>query len=446
METNIDIELPGQEPPGPVKYPVVKVRPTEPNGKAGQEVSTEITVQGYIATAEKVLALTEQYTGIVYEVSMPKGMDAAKKARYELVKLRTSLESTRTALKAPVIQLGKDLDAQAKAITAAIVAMEAPIDAQITSEEERKKTEREAKARLEQERQRRLRSRVTAITHLPMQAIGKPSSDIAKLMDELANAEAQTDWDEFLDEVKQSVIVARAQLDALYASQVAAEGAAAEKAAHDAELKRLEDERLALQKLDESRVARIRAMERLPGAMAASNVRDLHLAITRLGANEVDEEEFGLRTQEAIQVRKDTIEALTTLMLARKAADEAKAAQDAREAEEAAKREAEADKVKAEDEAKRKADEERQRIEREAQEARDAELERQRVEADEVAKKKLDAQAERIRVLHAHAEELHACVIKLIGICNARPTVWTSEENAILRDAMTLMNKVRNKE
>jgi hypothetical protein len=115
-------------------------------------------VQGVLTEFSRVeaglAALREKHANTVYEVSTTVGLDAAKAARQEIREPRYAVENVRKAAKAPLVALGKRIDAEAARITAEIMAIEQPIDDQIKAEEARRVAEREAKKAAEVERVR----------------------------------------------------------------------------------------------------------------------------------------------------------------------------------------------------------------------------------------------------------------------------------------------------
>jgi hypothetical protein len=115
-------------------------------------------VQGVLTEFSRVeaglAALRAKHGNTVYEVSTTAGMDAAKAARAEIREPRFALEKVRKAAKAPLLAIGRRIDAEAVRITEAILAIEEPIDGQIKAEEARKVAEREAKRAAEVERLR----------------------------------------------------------------------------------------------------------------------------------------------------------------------------------------------------------------------------------------------------------------------------------------------------
>ena len=110
------------------------------------------SIQEYSATEAALAELAGRYKGVVYEVSTREGMKAAVAGRAEVRGLRIALEKVRVQIKAPALKRVQEVDSEARRITAALVALEDPIDAQIKREEERKELERTAAARAEAER------------------------------------------------------------------------------------------------------------------------------------------------------------------------------------------------------------------------------------------------------------------------------------------------------
>jgi hypothetical protein len=106
----------------------------------------------YSNTAAALSELRTRYSGATYAVQTTVGMREARAARATLRDLRTSLEAKRQELKAPILDRGRLLDSEAKRITAELVALEDPIDAQIRAEEDRKAQERVRAEQAERER------------------------------------------------------------------------------------------------------------------------------------------------------------------------------------------------------------------------------------------------------------------------------------------------------
>ena len=95
---------------------------------------------------------------------------------------RVSLEKLRVEIKAPALERTRLNDAEAKRITAELLAIEEPIDAVIKAEETRKAEEKAARERAEQARIAEIQNRIAAIRGAVTAAFNKPSTFTAELM------------------------------------------------------------------------------------------------------------------------------------------------------------------------------------------------------------------------------------------------------------------------
>lgn len=111
-----------------------------------------IALQSVDAVAAGLADLRQQYTGVVYPVTTTAGMAEARKARAAIRDVRYAVENARKAVGSELKQVATAVNRRAEEITNAVFALEAPIDAQIKGEEERKEAAREAERKAEQER------------------------------------------------------------------------------------------------------------------------------------------------------------------------------------------------------------------------------------------------------------------------------------------------------
>lgn len=88
-------------------------------------------------------ALKSRHTGVVHDVKTTVGMKAARADRAEVKEYRVSVEKKRVELKAPHLEAGREIDAEAARITKELTKLELDYDKQIRAEDLRK--EREAK-------------------------------------------------------------------------------------------------------------------------------------------------------------------------------------------------------------------------------------------------------------------------------------------------------------
>lgn len=109
-------------------------------------------LSAFSATEAGLANLREQYADKVYDVATKEGNGEARHARLVLKDTRINVDKLRVQLKAPLLEEGRIIDAEAKRITAAVAALEDPIDAQIKAEEVRVAEQRAAEALAEVER------------------------------------------------------------------------------------------------------------------------------------------------------------------------------------------------------------------------------------------------------------------------------------------------------
>lgn len=190
-----------------------------------------ITVAEYSETETALAILRERYgTDIVWDLSTTKGMDAAKKARYELKTLRTSLDKKREELKSPLLQQGKLLDSECKRITSLILELEKPLDEKIKAEEARK----EEKKAAEKERVAAILKKIKSIRNTPVEMVGKCSDDIQNAFDTIINPLKCPD--EFAELVTEAALAHARATDSLAKMLEAAK-------ASESETKRIQEER-----------------------------------------------------------------------------------------------------------------------------------------------------------------------------------------------------------
>lgn len=200
-------------------------------------MSTINEIAEYNPTAAALTELRERYVNVIFPVTTTAGMKDAKEVRSKLVKLRTGLEALRKEIKEPALRRTQAIDAEAKAITAAIKEIEEPIDAQIKAEEQRVAAEKAAKEAAEKARVDEIKGKIDAIKRLPLELANDPSDSIQTEIDALyAYA---PDAATFAECVDLAVIARDEALTAMVQLRdkvVAREQAAAELAAERAEL------------------------------------------------------------------------------------------------------------------------------------------------------------------------------------------------------------------
>lgn len=125
---------------------------------------------------------------LVYDVTTSTGMAEAKEHRAAWRDPRQAIERMRKQAKAPVIALGKNIDARAEWITAQLELGEKPIDAQIKAEEKRKEDEKKARELAETDRVMKIEDAIGEIHMAVMIAASKSSTFIAAEIEALRTA------------------------------------------------------------------------------------------------------------------------------------------------------------------------------------------------------------------------------------------------------------------
>ena len=213
-------------------------------------MNTQITE--YSPTAAALAELRQKYAQAVFETSTPSGMAKAIAARRELREVRVNLEKLRKELKAPALERSRLIDAEAKSLTAQIEEMEAPIDAQIKAEEQRKADEKAERERIEREKLEALQRRVAVIREEAVKCVGRSSAEIAAKRASLAAFEPGDDFGVMQAEAHAAKAETLSTLADMHAAALAQEA--------EAERLRIEREELEAQrKAQEEQAAKDRA-------------------------------------------------------------------------------------------------------------------------------------------------------------------------------------------
>lgn len=246
-------------------------------------MTTEIVE--YSKTEAALADLNARYGAVIFDTSTNKGMQEAVAGRAEIRGYRVDLEKERVRIKAPALERCRLIDTEAKRITAALEALENPIDAAIKAEQQRKENERLEKERLERERIEAINARFAAIKALPLGAMNVSASEIQKIIDH-AEAIDELSFPEDMQpaakyEKRLAITSLRAALDA--------------RNAHDAEQVRIQAEREELAKLRAEQEAVAAERERLAALEreqieAAERAERQRIAAERAEAQRIEDE------------------------------------------------------------------------------------------------------------------------------------------------------------
>lgn len=325
----------------------------------------------YTETERALTLLREQY-GKPFDVTTKAGMEAARAARRLIKSHRVALESARKEIKEPALRRCQLIDAEAKRITAELLALEQPIDAAIQAEERRVAQEKADRERIERERVADIHRRIAEI----YATIAARANDDADRIDHaLGMLESFDDYgmfDEFADQAKEATQTVVAQLRTMIEQKRQAEAEAAARAEQD-RISRIK-----------SMIDEIYAMGSQAFTLTSSQLENVIASVEALnltGFEEFQEEAMEAQDKTLYGLhlvldgqRKNEAEAARIAELERQIAEEKR-----RQAEENARvrreQEAEAKRIAAEAEAVERAKAEQQAREREAEEARQRQAE-----------------------------------------------------------------------
>ena len=109
-------------------------------------------IEEYSPIEAAISDLSSRHKGVVFDVTKPEQLKAAKAAAKDIAQYRIALEKKRVELKADVLDRGRLIDGEAKRIAAKLAELEDPIVDQIKAEERRIEAERAAAIKAEEER------------------------------------------------------------------------------------------------------------------------------------------------------------------------------------------------------------------------------------------------------------------------------------------------------
>lgn len=259
--------------------------PAEPTAMA--EVNTAVAKFDRVALG--ITELRTKYEGVLYEVTTAKGMAEACAARAAIRAPRYEVEKVRKECKAPILALGKEIDARAASITAQLLALEAPIDSQVKAEEERKETERKAKAEAERLRVASIQDDIANdVRGMPAAMVGRSAADIEVTLNDVIAIEITAErFQEFAPTAASAKQLAVGKLRTMLEQQ----------RAHEAEVERIAAERAELerQRAEQAEANRVREAAELAAAMERQQQADVDNAKLRARIEETERLEKAAR-------------------------------------------------------------------------------------------------------------------------------------------------------
>lgn len=319
--------------------------------------------------------LQERYPkDAIYPVETTKGMKDAIEHRAAYRDPRVMVEKARKMAKAPLLALGKNIDARAGWITARLEEGEKPVDQQIKAEEARKEAERQARAAAEAARVLKIQEALAEISQNVLIACGKTSAEVRALSEQMhatlpdrdvfqeMHDQAKAAWASGIDKLETTL---KAKLyDEAEAARIAAEQAAEEERrvqeAVRVEALRVETERVAAEqraaaeamaeerrKFEAEKAAMQAEKDRLAQQSAERQARvtarfdryeellasdgtetsdEIQKTLTRLNSNTPTEDTFGDRLEDGLTKHAQVVLHLQTILPIATAREEAERA------------------------------------------------------------------------------------------------------------------------
>lgn len=238
-------------------------------------------VRSSVAVFDKIKAgiaaiQAEHPADVVFDLTTPTGMRRAIAGRAAWRNPRIALGKARQEAKAPVLALGRQIDAFAASVEAQLRVGENHYHELIEAEESRREAERQAKARAEEERVEAHRQRIGAIRAVAARAVGMTAEQIAEKIALVTRQTIDDDFEEFVAPAINAKAETLLQLQDMHEAAVKAESAAAEAERNRirlAELERENAERLEREQAERA-VAEAAAAKRKAQAAAADALVD----------------------------------------------------------------------------------------------------------------------------------------------------------------------------
>jgi colicin import membrane protein len=233
-------------------------------------------VQGQLAAIDKIEAgfavlAKEHPKDLAIDVTTVKGMREAVAARAAWRDPRIATEKARKAAKAPVLELGRAIDARAAELTTRLLEGESNYDDQIKAEEARKEREREMKAQAEARRIETIQYAISGlrVTPSPLASSDEITVAIAAMVEQPITREGFAEFVEQAENAKAATLVTLRQM---HAAAVEREAEAARLAAEREELAQLRAAQEERERVERERVAAEQAAE---GERLAAQRREL---------------------------------------------------------------------------------------------------------------------------------------------------------------------------
>lgn len=204
--------------------------------------------------------LRAEISSRTFDCSTTAGDKEARSVRLNLVTLRTTVESERKRLNAPLLERKALIDDEAKRIVTAVKALEAPIDTLIRQAEAEREARRMERERAEAERLAVINRAIDRVRNMPSLYVTATPAVVAEAIAELQGMDLDAQFDDVhRPRAADALAGALESLTTIHTERVAAAAEAARLVEERAELARQKAEAQAAQKAADEAAAAVRA-------------------------------------------------------------------------------------------------------------------------------------------------------------------------------------------
>lgn len=216
-------------------FPVIQPEPEKAGAVAKLSIKETVLAQ-FREHEPEMRAVAAKFTGVAFDCTTTKGMDAAKAARLEIRESRFKVQRAEERIKKEVNGLKRDMSDEVERLSAILLPVEDHVDGQIKAEESRKAAEKAERERLAAERKALHDGKIAGIRACVGRAEGLPSDRIANGIAQVEALSFGEDCAEFLPQYEAAKAETLEAMRRLLADAQAREAA---------EAQRLENERVA---------------------------------------------------------------------------------------------------------------------------------------------------------------------------------------------------------
>lgn len=211
----------------------LELAPIEQAAAPAAVTLAELAVRPLSALEPQLLALSERYRAVAFDLKTPKGMAAIKAARLDLRDNgRYAVQRARDDFKKQAEGAKKAVEVEADRLIALVKPREDELDGAIKAREAEIEAEKAEKARIERERVEALQAGVAKIHGYADRAIGQPAEKIAQAIAALAGMQFPEErWQEYAGRAAAARDDTVGKLNVLHTQALEAERLRAENAA-----------------------------------------------------------------------------------------------------------------------------------------------------------------------------------------------------------------------